>query len=111
MSINVANAAGAYTDAIKRMAQAASGENTSPEKSGGKSGVESFGQMLAQQVSGVESAAKASEAAATQAVSGGSSNLVDLVTQVAEAELMLQTAVTVRDRVITAYQEIMRMPI
>ncbi|MBM3952694.1 MAG: flagellar hook-basal body complex protein FliE [Rhodospirillales bacterium] len=34
-----------------------------------------------------------------------------VVTAVAEAELTLQTVVTVRDRVIEAYREIMRMPI
>jgi flagellar hook-basal body complex protein FliE len=34
-----------------------------------------------------------------------------VVTAVAEAELTLQTVITVRDRVIEAYREIMRMPI
>ncbi len=108
MSISVTNAAGAYTDAIKRMAQSATGE--SGAGAGAKNPIESFGQILSQQVSAVENTAKAGEAAATQAAAG-QGNLVDLVTQVAEAEVMLQTAVTVRDRVISAYQEIMRMPI
>jgi flagellar hook-basal body complex protein FliE len=34
-----------------------------------------------------------------------------VVTAVAEADLTLQTVVAVRDRVIEAYQNIMRMPI
>jgi flagellar hook-basal body complex protein FliE len=38
-------------------------------------------------------------------------DLTKVVTAVAEAELTLQTVVTVRDRVIEAYREIMRMPI
>jgi len=109
MSVNIANAAGAYTDAIKRMAEAATSDTGAAGPSG-KNPVETFSQVLSQQVSNVESTAKASEAAATQAAAG-QGNLVDLVTQVAEAEVMLQTAVTVRDRVISAYQEIMRMPI
>ena len=106
MSINIASAAGAYTDAIKRMAEATQGAD------GGavKNPVQSFGDVLAQQVTNLESTGKASEAAATKAAAG-QGNLVDLVTRVAEAELMLQTAVSVRDKVITAYQEIMRMPI
>lgn len=37
--------------------------------------------------------------------------LVDIVTAVANAEITLSTVVTIRDRVIQAYQEIIRMPI
>ncbi len=38
-------------------------------------------------------------------------DLGDVVTAVAEAELTLQTVVTVRDKVIEAYKEIIKMPI
>lgn len=107
MSINLASATGAYTDAIKRMAEAGKEAGSA---AGSKNPIQTFGDVLAQQVSNVETATKSGEAAATQAAAG-QGNLVDLVTQVAEAEVMLQTAVTVRDRVISAYQEIMRMPI
>ncbi|GHB32409.1 flagellar hook-basal body complex protein FliE 1 [Pseudovibrio japonicus] len=41
----------------------------------------------------------------------GKANVVDVVTAVAETELALETVVSVRDRVISAYEEIMRMPI
>ncbi len=41
----------------------------------------------------------------------GKADLSDVVTAVANAEATLQTVVTVRDRIIQAYQEIMRMPI
>jgi flagellar hook-basal body complex protein FliE len=37
--------------------------------------------------------------------------LVDIVSAVANAEITLDTVVTIRDRVIHAYQEIIRMPI
>ena len=37
--------------------------------------------------------------------------MVDVVTAVAETEVALSTMVTVRDKVIAAYEEIMRMPI
>jgi flagellar hook-basal body complex protein FliE len=37
--------------------------------------------------------------------------LTDVVTAVSNAELTLQTVVTIRDRVIQAYQDIIRMPI
>lgn len=45
------------------------------------------------------------------AVAGGKANVVDVVTAVAESETALQTLVAVRDRVISAYEEIMRMQI
>lgn len=105
MSINATSAAGAYADALKRAAQG-----------GGSSGAgaagnvaESFSDLLAQQVTGLEKSALAGEAAATKAAAG-QGDLVTLVTQVAEAEVMLQTAVTIRDQVISAYQDIMKMP-
>ena len=37
--------------------------------------------------------------------------LVDVVTAVTQAEMTLETVVAVRDKVISSYQEIMRMPI
>lgn len=41
----------------------------------------------------------------------GQANVTEMVTALAEAESTLNTIVTVRDRVISAYQEILRMPI
>ena len=41
----------------------------------------------------------------------GKAELVDVVTSVASAQASLETAMAVRDQVISAYQEIMRMPI
>ena len=41
----------------------------------------------------------------------GKADVVDLVTAMNEAEMTLQTVVAVRDKVVQAYQEIMRMPI
>ncbi|NMM46299.1 flagellar hook-basal body protein FliE [Rhodospirillaceae bacterium KN72] len=41
----------------------------------------------------------------------GQATVTEVVTALAEAESTLNTVVTVRDRVISAYQEILRMPI
>ena len=41
----------------------------------------------------------------------GEADITDVVQAVTAAELTLQTVVTVRDRMISAYQDIMRMPI
>jgi len=51
-----------------------------------------------------------SEEVSAKAVTG-EADIVDVVQAVTSAELTLQTVVGVRDRMISAYQEIMRMPI
>ena len=53
---------------------------------------------------------KQGEAASAAAV-GGNANLTEVVTAVSNAEATLQTVVAVRDRVISAYQDILKMPI
>ncbi len=41
----------------------------------------------------------------------GKANMVDVVTAVAESETAIQTMVAVRDKVIAAYEDILKMPI
>jgi flagellar hook-basal body complex protein FliE len=53
---------------------------------------------------------RSADASATQALAGQGS-ISDVVLAVSRAELALQTAVAVRDRVVAAYQDVMRMPI
>lgn len=69
-----------------------------------------FGEMLSEALKTTVDAAKASEAVSAQAVAG-KADVTQVVTAVTNAEMALDTVVAVRDRVITAYQEIMRMPI
>lgn len=49
--------------------------------------------------------------AQTASVATGRADVVDVVTAVAESEAAIETLVAVRDRVIAAYEEIMRMPV
>lgn len=58
-------------------------------------------------------AAEATRAAEGQMAAhvNGQTDLVGVVTAIASAEASLETVVAVRDQVIAAYQEIMRMPI
>jgi flagellar hook-basal body complex protein FliE len=58
----------------------------------------------------VRKAANAAETAVTNAAMG-KGDLVDVVTAVAAAEATMETVIAVRDEVIKAYQDIMRMPI
>ena len=69
-----------------------------------------FSSLLQGAVNGVAQSGKAAEAQAMAAASG-KADIVDVVTAVAESEAALETLVAVRDRVIAAYEEIMRMPI
>ena len=47
----------------------------------------------------------------TRAAANGKSNMVDVVTAVSETEVAIDAVVAVRDKVIAAYDEIMKMPI
>ena len=76
----------------------------------GESGGASFGNMLKDALGDVMKAGRKSDAQ-TQAVASGKANIVDVVTAVAETEVAVETMVSVRDKVIQAYEEIMRMPI
>jgi flagellar hook-basal body complex protein FliE len=69
-----------------------------------------FGELLNQVIGSVAEAGRNADAQAAQAVQGRG-DIVNVVTAVAESEVALQTLVSVRDRVISAYEEIMRMPI
>lgn len=70
----------------------------------------SFADLLATTVEDAIAKGRASEAVSIQAASGGA-DLQQVVEAVSAAELSLEAVVAVRDRVIAAYQEIMRMPI
>jgi flagellar hook-basal body complex protein FliE len=87
----------AYTQALQRPATDAAATPT-------------FGALLEQTLGEAVDAGHKGEAIATAAVSGQTS-LQEVVEAVNAAELTLQTVVAVRDRMIAAYQEILRMPI
>ena len=69
-----------------------------------------FGAMVRDAVNSVVETGKRSDAQ-SKALAAGKANLVDVATAVTETEVAVQTLVSVRDKVIAAYEEIMRMPI
>ena len=69
-----------------------------------------FGAALQRAVEGAVEAGHAADAGGVRALSG-QGGVSDVVLAVSRAELALQTAVAVRDRVVSAYQDVMRMPI
>src|SRR3974390_3087281 len=69
-----------------------------------------FGNILKDVIDAVSQAAQHSDAQA-QAVAHGKSNMIDVVTAVAETETTFQTLVSVRDKVIAAYEDVLKMQI
>ena len=70
----------------------------------------SVGAVLRRAFEGVVDAGHAADLASARAVTGAG-NVTEVVTAISKAELALQATVAIRDRVISAYQEVMRMPI
>ncbi len=70
----------------------------------------SFTDVLKEAIGAVNEAGKKSDTQ-TRAMANGKSNMVDVVTAVAETEVAIDAVVAVRDKVIAAYEEIMKMPI
>lgn len=69
-----------------------------------------FGEMLQNVMGDMTKTTKVAETQMTGAIQG-QANMIDVVTSVSSAEASLETVIAVRDQVIQAYQEIMRMPI
>jgi flagellar hook-basal body complex protein FliE len=99
-------AANAYA-ALARMSQqtASIGSSAAPTDGG-----PNFSAMLKDVINEVSASAQKSDVQ-QQAVAMGKANMVDVVTAVAETETTIQTLVSVRDKVIAAYEDILKMPI
>ena len=69
-----------------------------------------FGDILKDVGGSVAAAGRKSDSQAV-AMATGKANVIDVVTAVAETETAIDALVAVRDKVISAYEEFMRMPI
>ena len=70
----------------------------------------SFETLVKDVVGSVVEAGQKSDAA-VGAMAAGKADMIDLVTAVSESETAITTLVSVRDRMIQAYQQILQMPI
>ena len=84
------------------------GAQTNPGDGG--AGGDSFSALLGRALDGAVSSGKSADTQAMQAISGHG-DLTKVVTAVSQAQLALQTTVAMRDRVLQAYQDIIKMPI
>ena len=69
-----------------------------------------FGAMLKDAIGSVVETGRKSDSQ-TAAMMTGKADMVDVVTAVSQTEVAVEALVSVRDKVIQAYEEIMRMPI
>jgi flagellar hook-basal body complex protein FliE len=109
MSVNPFAAASAYANAARHLNQAGAGAGMPTHPAGGE-GAGGFANLLQTALGDAVTSGQAVEAKAA-GLGAGKTDVVDLVTAVAETELAVETLVTVRDRVISAYQDILNMPI
>jgi flagellar hook-basal body complex protein FliE len=105
MNMNALSGANAYRNQLKMLEDAAN----APSKDSAPSS--SFAKLMETAAGDAVDTQYNTESMKLSALSGGKVDLSDLVTAVASAELSLNTVVAVRDRVINAYQDILRMPI
>ena len=98
-------AAKAYAATQQTAAASSSLGSAAPTGAGG-----GFGEILKSAMSDAVKASKHAEGQMAAQVAG-KADLVDVATAVSSAEASLETVMAIRDQVINAYQEIMRMPI
>ncbi len=105
MKMPAATVANAYANAAKMFDETSKATGLDSKMQG-----PSFSSVLEKTV---ESLSKTGEKSDSNllAMTQGKADIIDVVTAVAETELTVQALVSVRDRVITAYQEVLRMPI
>ena len=103
MSVEFANAIAAYNRAVNKP-----GTEGLASRDQVKAG--DFAELLTQATEGaIDTLAKAETE--TLKAAAGKADINDVVTAMSQADITLQTVVAVRDRVIQAYQDILRMPI
>jgi flagellar hook-basal body complex protein FliE len=96
-------AANAYASAARALDTGAAAK---PTDAGGMS----FSDVLKDAVGGVLDVGRKSDSQ-TVAMASGKANVMDVVTAVAETDVAVSTLVSVRDKVIAAYEDIMKMAI
>ena len=107
MAIPVNAATAAYSNAAKLLGQ---GGKPQVNQVADLTGDNDFAKMLGQAVQGVVDSGKVADTKAMDMVNGRG-DMIDVVTAISQTELAMESMVAIRDKVITAYEEIMRMPI
>ncbi len=126
MNIPISKAVSAYTQMAKQAGGISNGDSVTANKDIGNNIVNdagkiadiennseatpSFPDLVAAGLEKARAAGYNTEAVSTEAIAN-KAELHELVTAVSNAELTLNTVVALRDRIITAYQDLIKMPI
>ena len=102
-------AASAYAS-VARIASDPSSAALVRQPAADANGEGSFASVLREAIGSVAEMGRKSDAQ-TRAAANGKANIVDVVTAVSETEVAIDAVVAVRDKVIAAYEDIMKMPI
>jgi flagellar hook-basal body complex protein FliE len=107
MAIDFSTAVNAYKEA----ANAVRANKTTAAAGGAAEDVDgSFAALVSDSLKGAVASGREAETLSMKQIAG-EADLKDVVVAVANAEQTLQTVVAVRDKVLSAYQEILKMPI
>ena len=99
-----------FTEAVKAYEQIARQDSIQDPNAAQSKGGTGFSEMLREASESAVSSLREGDSISLQAAAG-TADINDVIMAVGKAEMTLQTVVTIRDRVIQAYQEILRMPI
>ena len=99
------SAISAYSAAAKLISEGQTGA-----AAGEAAGATSFTSVLKEALASVNELGHKSDTQ-TRALANGKSDMVNVVTAVSETEVAIDAVVAVRDKVIAAYEDIMKMPI
>ncbi|WP_262695373.1 flagellar hook-basal body complex protein FliE [Kordiimonas aquimaris] len=107
MNIKQLDAVNAYSQASKQLQNGLAGPRDGAD---GASGESAFASLVSDSIGDVKATTTNLEVTSAQALTG-QSDIVDVATAVSNAEMVVETVVTVRDKVLSAYNDILKMPI
>lgn len=108
--VRFSQASSAYKDALRAAESIIDRVSTGGAEVKTNASGQSFADLVGGALKGAVDTGYKSEHISTQSLLGKAS-MTDVVTAVADAETALNTVVAIRDRVINAYQDIIKMPI
>mgnify|MGYP000441554128 CR=1 FL=1 len=107
MAVNPADASSAYLRAAQQINNSAEGAGEESQQS---LPGQSFAGMVRDNLEQAADLSRQAEAVSKQAIAGNASK-VEVVTAVNNAETALRTVTSVRDKMVSAYKSIIKMPV
>lgn len=107
MNVKQLDAVNAYAQASKQLQQGLGGAGGGEEAAKGES---TFAALVSDSIGDVKNNTTNLEVTSAKALVD-QADIIDVATAVSNAEMVVQTVVTVRDKVIGAYNDILKMPI